>query len=47
MNSQLHVAYGFVPERAPLAGDPVLLRTVPLARRERRRADRAARRNAR
>jgi hypothetical protein len=47
MSTQLHLAYGIVEGRAFSTEDRALLRTVELARREQRRAARAARRNAR
>ena len=47
MSTQLHLAYGIVEGRAHSAEDRALLRTVELARREQRRAARAARRSAR
>ena len=47
MSTQLHLAYGIVEGRAFSSEDRALLRTVELARREQRRAARAARRKAR
>jgi hypothetical protein len=47
MSTQLHQAYGIVEGRIHSFEDKALLRTVQLARREQRRARRAARRNAR
>ena len=47
MSTQLHLAIGIVEGRAHSVQDRALLRTVQLARREQRRAARAARRNAR
>ncbi|UUZ59066.1 hypothetical protein [Nocardioides sp. B-3] len=47
MSTQLHLANGIVEGRAFSIEDRALLRTVELARREQRRAARAARRNAR
>ncbi|GAA5121972.1 hypothetical protein GCM10023339_39560 [Alloalcanivorax gelatiniphagus] len=47
MNPQLHVALSLVDARARSVDDRALLRDVEIARREERRARRAARRNAR
>ncbi|WP_156887203.1 MULTISPECIES: hypothetical protein [Nocardioides] len=47
MSTQLHVAFGIVEGRVHSVEDQALLRSVQLARREQRRADRSARRNAR
>lgn len=47
MSMQLHLVYGIVEGRVHSFEDEALLRTVELARREQRRARRAARRNAR
>ena len=47
MSTQLHLANGLVEGRAFSTEDRALLRTVELARREQRRAARAARRSAR
>jgi hypothetical protein len=47
MTTQLHVAFSLVDSRAHSAEDRVLLRNVEIARREERRARRAARRGNR
>ncbi|WP_374455001.1 hypothetical protein [Nocardioides sp.] len=47
MTTQLHLAYSLVDARARSAEDRALLRTVEIARREERRARRAARRATR
>ena len=47
MITQLHEAYGIVEGRIHSVEDKALLRTVELARREQRRARRAARRELR
>ena len=47
MTTQLHLANSLVHARAHSAEDRALLRTVEIARREERRARRAARRTAR
>ena len=47
MSTQLHAAFGIVEGRVHSTEDRALLRTVELARRDQRRAARAARRNAR
>jgi len=47
MSTQLHLANGIVEGRAHSFEDKALLRTVELARSEKRRAARAARRAAR
>jgi hypothetical protein len=47
MNSQLHLALSLVDTRARAGEDRALLRTVEIARREERRARRAARRTTR
>jgi len=47
MSTELHVAYRIVEGRAHAFEDKALLRTVELARREQRQAQRAARRLAR
>ena len=47
MTTQLHVAYSLVDERARSARENAHARTVELARREERRARRAARRGTR
>ena len=46
MTTQLHIANSLVEARARSAQDHVLARTVEIARREERRARRAARRTA-
>ena len=47
MTTQLHLAFSLVDARAHSAEDRALLRNVEIARREERRARRAARRTAR
>lgn len=47
MSTQLHLAFGIVEGRAFSVEDRAQLRSVELARREQRRAKRAARRSAR
>ena len=47
MTTQLHLAYSLLDERTRSAQDRALGRTVELARREERRARRAARRATR
>jgi hypothetical protein len=47
MNPQLHLALSLVDTRARSAEDRALLRNVEIARREERRARRAARRTTR
>ena len=47
MNPQLHLALSLVDTRARFAEDRALLRNVEIARREERRARRAARRTTR
>ncbi len=47
MTTQLHLANSLVVSRAHSSEDRALLRNVEIARKEERRARRAARRNAR
>ena len=47
MTTQLHLAFSLVDARAHSVEDRALLRDVEIARREERRARRAARRSAR